>query len=190
VPPVFVDSFRIGTGSAHGVEAAARWLPGAWNLGFSYSLLFAERRAGEDVFPPRFERRHELDATVERQWGIHGLLSARLVVASGQPVTPALGMTEAFQFDPEQGSWQGGLPRSLRGDHNAARLPGYLRLDVAARRSFERRWFGREGTITPYFQVINALNTKNALVAKTHWSYPTYTPQLPLLPTFGIEWRF
>ena len=63
------------------------------------------------------------------------------------------------------------------------------------RKEFETRWFGRDGTITPYFQVVNALNTRNALVAQPNTSFGNQTfleflPQLPILPTLGVEWRF
>jgi hypothetical protein len=65
---------------------------------------------------------------------------------------------------------------------------------VAARRSYEKRWFGRAGVLTPYLQIVNVLNNKNALVAepKPNQSNPliNYWPQLPLIPTFGLEWRF
>jgi hypothetical protein len=203
IPPAIVDSFRIGRGSAHGMEVSARRVQGGWDLGLGYSLLFAERRAGDDVFAPRHERRHEFDASLARTLGRRGLFGARLVVGSGQPVTPVLGVLEYMHYDPVSNTWEtlSGLP--LLGDHNSERLPGYLRLDVAVRKSFEPRWFGRDGTLTPYLQIVNVLNTKNPLIGAAEIygasAFPppaeikprrTYMPQLPFLPTFGLEWRF
>lgn len=79
------------------------------------------------------------------------------------------------------------------GEHNSARLPGYFRLDVAARREYAKRWFGKNMVVTPYLQVINVLNNKNALIAEAETGGQprfNYWPQLPVLPTFGVEWRF
>ena len=85
-------------------------------------------------------------------------------------------------------------PVVLLGDHNSARLPGYFRLDVAARKSFDKDWFGVDLTVTPYLQILNVLNTPNVLFG-TPEGYGTrpeldFAPQLPILPTFGVEWRF
>jgi outer membrane receptor protein involved in Fe transport len=204
IPPAIVDSFRIGQGSAHGVEVSARRVQGGWDLGLSYSLLFVERRAGDDVFAPRHERRHEFDASLERTLGRRGLFSTRLVVGSGQPVTPVLGVLQHMEYDPVRNQWLPVSGSPLLGEHNSARLPGYLRLDLALRKSYERRWFGRDGTLTPYLQIVNVLNTKNPLIAEAKLygtrapglspdgSRPVheYLPQLPFLPTFGLEWRF
>jgi hypothetical protein len=81
----------------------------------------------------------------------------------------------------------------LLGEHNGARLPAYFRLDVGARRDFTRRWWGREVTFTPYLSVLNALNTPNVLFAIPEGYQGVqleYPPQIPVFPTFGIEWTF
>jgi hypothetical protein len=186
------DEYRIGTGSARGVELSARRLAGRFDLGVSYALADANRRAGDDSFAPRFERRHRLDLSSDYRWGDAGLLNGRVVLASGQPFTPVVGVAQRKRYDPAQQRWDEGRHLLLYGDHNSARLPAYVRLDVAARRSYRRRWFGRDGTLTPYLQVVNVLNNRNALIAEPQ-SYPPsiqYWPQLPILPTFGVEWRF
>jgi len=84
----------------------------------------------------------------------------------------------------------------LLGEHNSERLPSYLRLDVAVRKEYDKSWFGGV-KITPYLQVLNVLNSQNVLAANPNQQYaPTYRavneyfPQLPFLPTFGVEWRF
>jgi hypothetical protein len=56
------------------------------------------------------------------------------------------------------------------------------------------RRFGTASTMTPYFQVINALGRRNVLYAVPgyHEGRPAieYGPQLPMIPTFGVEWTF
>jgi hypothetical protein len=187
-----IDEYRIGTGSARGLELSAHRIAGRFDIGLSYALAQAERRAGSDTFAPRFDRRHRLDLSSDYRWGETGLLNARLVLASGQPFTPVLGLAQRSSYDPAQQHWFGGGQFLVPGAHNSARLPRYIRLDIAARRSYQRRWFGRDGTITPYLQIVNLLNHRNALIADPQ-PYPPhieYWPQLPLLPTFGVEWRF
>ncbi len=100
-----------------------------------------------------------------------------------------------LEYDPGTGRWLD-EPRevALLGTHNSGRLPGYFRLDVAIRKEYEKRWFGRRVLLTPYLQIVNVLNTPNVLAAS-----PTvdsqrpeldFLPQLPFFPTFGVEWRF
>ena len=188
--PFFInEEYRIGSGTAYGVELLAKHKFGKNELALSYAYSHSQRRVGDDVYAPRFDRRHTLDASLTRGW-----LSVRAVAASGQPYTPLVGLTEVFTYNPVTGTWQASNgTRLIAGDHNSARLPGYVRVDVAARKTFEKRWFGRDGTITPYLQILNVLNNKNALVADPQpYGRPLlrYVPQLPILPTFGLEWKF
>jgi hypothetical protein len=125
--------------------------------------------------------------------------SARLVASTGQPYTAVLGRFAPFSplAKPGPGELEPGFPRLVLGEHNAARLPGYWRLDLSARRESPRRLFGRDGSLTWVFQVINAFNTKNVLAADPDaYSFGgtggvlNYLPQLPIVPTFALEWRF
>jgi outer membrane receptor protein involved in Fe transport len=189
IPALIVDGFRLGRGTARGLEVQAAHRRGQAEFKLSYALSNFSREVGGERFPPRFERRHLMDATTLIPWGERGLLSGRLVVGSGQPHTPALGYTDPQQFDPINGRWWGDDTGLLLGERNSARLPGYLRLDVAARKSFDKNWFGRELTLSPYLQILNVLNPKNVLIADA-MSYSSGTPQFPILPTFGVEWKF
>jgi hypothetical protein len=104
-------------------------------------------------------------------------------------------MTSPFEYNAANRRWEGESIFGLlvTGEHNAARLPGYFRLDIAARKTYRKHWFGQDGTVTPYLQILNVLNTKNVLIAdRQPYSRPLlrYAPQLPLLPTLGVEWKF
>jgi TonB dependent receptor/Carboxypeptidase regulatory-like domain/TonB-dependent Receptor Plug Domain len=191
-PVVVTDSFRVGTGRAHGVELSAAHRRGVAELSLAYAFSVAELTAGDDLFNPRFERRHQLDVGANLTWP-RTVLGARLALGTGQPYTEQIGLVDHRFYDPSTGQWSQGGPRFVRGEHNGARLPGYLRLDIAARRSFEKRWFGQDGVLTPYVQILNVLNTRNVLIGEADsFGRPelSYLPQLPFLPTFGIEWRF
>ena len=194
--PLFVnETYRVGSGKAFGIELLARHHVGKNELALSYAYSQSERTAGDDVYAPRFERRHVLDASATRTWGSSGILSARAVLASGQPYTPVVGMTSPFEFNAANNRWEGEtvFGKLVTGGHNAARMPGYFRLDIAARKTYRKHWFGQDGTMTPYLQILNVLNTKNVLIAdRQPYGRPLlrYEPQLPLLPTLGLEWKF
>jgi outer membrane receptor protein involved in Fe transport len=182
---------------ARGVEATLRHRRGEAEISASYALAFAEIEQGGVRYPPRYDRRHTLDLSTMFPFGRRGLFSARLVAATGQPFTPATGRATFLHYDPGTGRYRQFVSRMvLLGEHNSERLPTYLRLDVAVRKEYEKSWFGGI-KITPYLQILNVLNSRNVLAAEPNQHYfPTgevaneYYPQLPFLPTFGVEWRF
>lgn len=201
-PVIVTDGFLRGTGRTRGLELSARreWGEGG-AVQLSYALTSSRRALGEFTWTPRQHRRHFLDLLATRGWGGRGTLSARLVAATGQPTTPVVGRFGDLEYRPVEDrlveTFGGGF---LLGRHNSERLPGYWRVDVAARREYEKRWFGREVTLTPYLQITNLFNTRNVLAARPQDRFfrPTgevgseldYLPMIPILPTFGVEWRF
>ncbi len=196
-PVLVADGFRAGEGSAQGLELLARHETGWGGIQASYALSSADREVAGERFTPRFHRRHVLDALAFRTLGERGRLTARLVLGSGQPYTPVVGAFQPLEYDPAQGAFTRDFRGSfLLGEPNSERLPGYWRLDVGARRSYTRRWFGRPTTITPFAQIVNVLNTRNVLIAEPTFFGETggneleFQPQLPFLPTFGVEWKF
>lgn len=197
-PVVVAEGFQTGEGSAQGVEVLARHSRGAAQFSLAYALSFAGREVEGERFAPRFERRHTVDALALLPLGERGQFSTRLAVATGQPYTPVLGVGQQYHYDPVNRRFSddaiyGGTV--LLGEHNSGRLPGYLRLDVGARRSYQKRWFRENVTLTPYLQILNVLNTRNVLFAEPQASgygpaVLNYAPQLPFFPTLGVEWKF
>ncbi|CAN5730318.1 TonB-dependent receptor [soil metagenome] len=194
---VVPETLHQGNGSARGLEVLSRYTRGGAGLNAAYALTRVEREIEGVRFTPRFERRHTLDLNGHTSWGGHGQLTSRLVLASGQPFTPTVGTTHRYRYDPAQNAFVpdvGGYS-VVQGEYNTARLPGYVRLDVGARRSYQRRWFGQEGSLTPYLSILNVLNRPNALFAEAQETYSqgtrlVYAPQLPIFPTLGVEWKF
>jgi hypothetical protein len=198
-PVIVTEGFVEGEGSAYGFELMGRHRQGEAEFSLAYSFLQARRTVNGESYPPRFERQHTVDALALVPWGSRGRASARFIYGSGQPYTPAVGVAGPFVFDPDRRVFTptgvGGDPVIILGEHNADRLPHYLRLDLAARWSFDRSWFDRQVTITPYVQILNVLNTRNVLFGEptaTGFAQPMlqYAPQLPVFPTLGVEWRF
>lgn len=200
---VHPDSFAAGSATARGVEVLATHRRGSTGVQLAYSLAFAERRLDGLRWTPRFERRHSVDLGAWTGWGRGGQASVRLSAASGQPYTPVVGTTRRWRYDPFRETVQGPEgAEPVLGGYNSARLPLYLRLDAGVRRELHRRWGGRDVTLVPYLQVVNALNRPNVLYAIPERNHDTdewgtawgtrigYGPQFPILPTLGVEWRF
>ena len=83
----------------------------------------------------------------------------------------------------------------LGGEYNSARLPHYARIDVGWRRESRVSWFGG-GSLVPYVSVANLFSLPNVVgwfVDRDFWSNEVrkvYVPQLPMIPFFGLEFRF
>lgn len=201
-PLFLVDGFSRGTGSSHGFELLARHGgEGGIGLQGAYALRFTEYTVGGEDYPPGFSRRHSLDLLGTLPLGEDGELGARLQYRSGQPYTPVVGAVRPFRHAPLAGGFsdagRGRGPRLILGEHNTKRLPFYWRLDVSARKRYEVGWFGRETTLTLYGQVLNLFNQKNVLLPEPRGNVTAagvpeleFTPQLPILPTIGVEWSF
>ncbi|HEV2735260.1 MAG TPA: TonB-dependent receptor, partial [Longimicrobiaceae bacterium] len=195
-PVLVADRFLRGTGSSRGLEVMARHSRGGAELSASYALLFAGRRVEGVAYTPRFERRHMLDLMGALPLGARGQASARLVLGTGQSYTPVRSWYAPYGFDARTGSFtsspnNGGVygTRVVLEPHNSARLPGYVRVDLAARRTFHPTVLGRRVEVTPFVQVLNALNTRNVLSVAPETGSGTphfrHSPQLPVLPTLG-----
>lgn len=197
---VHPDSFVTGAARARGVELLAAHRRGSSGVQVAYTLASVRRELDSLRWTPRFERRHSLDVSAWKGWGGGGQLSLRFLAASGQPYTPVVGTTRRPHYNPTDGGLTGGFKvEPVLGAYNSARLPAYLRLDVGARREYHPRWRGRgrQVTLAPYFQVVNLFNRPNVLYALPEENLRgelgtrvSYGPQFPVIPTFGVEWRF
>ncbi len=173
----------------------------------SYTYSHAERNAYERTYAFDYDRRHSLNFVgafrLSRSWS----LAWTSRVASGFPYTPALGVRVAatqnpsspFQFIPQMNDIGlliyepdlGGIENL-----NTGRLPYYSRQD------FRVSWQpgGPNGNLEIFVEAINALNRENAIRLEPTLEYDSgsTTPKVnekadqgfPLLPSFGIRWRF
>jgi len=160
----------------------------------AYSLGRVRTTFVDEQFPPSWSIPHSLRATIGLQlgnWELHTTGHVR----SGRPYTPAVGRIGALTDFTEASLRKG---RFLLGEKHSARLPSYMRLDLALRRTYEGEWFDW----TLYIQALNLLNRKNPLRIDTEEFYTTgiqnpddserhgVTTSLPILPTVGAEFTF
>ncbi len=198
-------------GSAHGFDVYLSKAPtsidsrlAGW---LSYTWTRGERDAYARLYPFDYDRRHSLNLVGSYRLSRTWTLAMTVRLASGFPYTPALGVRVAAIEDLEDPErlipetdvngllvYQADLGDT--NNLNTGRLPFYARFDVRA----TWRPGGNAGNFELYFEVINALNRDNAVQLEPRLEYdPTSevpsineTPSegFPLLPTFGIRWRF
>ena len=195
-------------GIAHGWDLAVQKHAGSLRGWLSYQLGRVRLRDAEDnEYRPRWDRRHEVDATVSLV-DLRGLsLSLRGTVASGAPFWYPVGLLYGIRYDPN-GWWAGeDRPPSenpLRGlgprDDRFAilsdvqgQLPYYGRLDISARYAFH---IG-DWSVEPYLSVPNVTKRENILTyTSLRFGDPQdgehfqATRQLPPLPFVGLDFTF
>ncbi len=182
------------TGTARGVEVSASWSGGWGNAQGSYRWSRTWRTVGGRTYVPRFHREHEGELSGGLRRG-RSLWSLRFSARSGQPGTP---VTAFLPFSAHR--TPGGSLIVIRddvlhlaGDYNSVRLPAYVRMDLGWRGEWEVEWFGG-GTMSPYASLANLFSMPNVVGVAPAYSLSEseyqYGPQLPMLPFFGVEFRF
>ena len=182
--------WEVSSGSAKGVEASWSWISdkGLSVLG-SYRWGKVTRTVGSRTYTPRFHRDHELELGASYTQGASSW-SARVSLRSGQPETPVLTIASVDEYLSEHSEII-----VLGGKYNSGRLPQYSRIDIGWRRESRVSWFGG-GSVVPYVSVANLFSLPNVVgwyVEKDYYSNEVkkmYIPQLPMIPFFGVEFRF
>ena len=177
-----------GSGYATGLEVFAEKRSGRLRGWVGYTLgrtrrTFAELNDGRS-FAPKYDRRHDLSVVGSYRLS-RWQLGASFVYGTGQAFTPA--SARYTLRDPATG-----LPedRVLAAPRNSARLLPYHRLDVSARRQV--RLFGASADV--YLQIFNLYSRRNEWFVQYDADNPQTEPevilQLPIVPTFGLEFSF
>ena len=187
---------KVADGAARGIEASWNWARGPVATLGSYRWSKVSRTVGDETFTPRLHRDHEFELGVAIERG-GSSWSGRVSARSGQPTTPILAVAPYVTYN--SGS------RDLvafGGEYNSARLPPYVRLDVGWRHSSDVSWFGG-GSVTPFVTIANLFSLPNVVAAVAEPNLDrdvvsdragiidqVYLPQMPMLPFFGVEFRF
>lgn len=136
-----------------------------------------------------WDRPHVASMLLNIPLGARWSIGAAYRGQSGLPVTPL----EAVVWVPSPVDPQMLTPRLVLGERNAARVAAFNRLDLVARRMWNRG--PREWTLS--FQLINALASDNAIEYQwgltglgTPPSEPRLRPGLPIIPSIGLEVRW
>ena len=183
------DIFKTGgTGYATGVELFAEKRRGRLSGWLGYTLGWTRRTFpdidGGRTFPPKYDRRHDVSLTATYRLA-RWTWTANLVYGTGQAYTPA-----AARYTLRDPASDRPVDRLLAAPRNTARLLPYHRLDVGMRRTFGL--FGAD--VDFYLQIFNAYNRRNEWFVQYDPNDSTEQPivvrMLPIVPTFGFDFRF
>lgn len=205
-----------GSGRAYGLDLFLLKRPsgprGVYGW-LSYTFGRSDQDAYGRTFSFDYDRRHALSLVANYRFGPKWELGITGRWASGFPRTPPVGLRVAATEDPTHDPAsdepaplipatdpQGNLIYSVDyGDVtnlNTGRLPYFARLD--ARLTFRPGGFGSRWEV--YLEVLNALNRDNAGALEASLEYnpdgplPIIVEQpeqaLPLVPSFGVRFRF
>jgi hypothetical protein len=175
------------------------WLSWAWGV--------ADRDAYGRRYPFDYDRRHSVNLV--GTWRLDQKLDLGITArwASGFPFTPARGVRAVAVEDPthpsrlvpernEDGNLVWSVDPGGASNLNSARLPDFARVD--ARLSFRPK--GRSGRWLFYLEVINLLDRENAAsidydirfdeAGEPFIAGTRRDGGVPLLPTFGVRFRF
>jgi hypothetical protein len=209
--PFYLD----GWGETYGLELRAHYnfkkYYGFANftLGWATSHFFLRNqpmRSANDfrwqTFPSNGDIRHILNAVIGIRPGDKWDFSVSFIYQSGRPYTAVLGTTSypvelPSHWDPfplflghRSSLGLYGERNFLYSTKNSRRYPFYQRVDFRASRSFT--WLGMDWTF--FFQIYNVFYRKNAAFHFPDFSFfhlDNKRPSgLPVVPTFGIRFRF
>ncbi len=181
-----------GEGYATGVELFAQKRTGSVTGWIGYTLgwtrrKFAEVNGGKE-YPPKYDRRNDISfvASYERGRYTYGI---SFLFGTGQAFTPT--SARYGVRDPATGDYPEFTDGFyLSSDKNSARLLPYHRMDLSVRRDFTligrpAQWF---------VQIFNVYNRRNEWFVQYDpedaSAEPEIVKQLPIVPTFGINFEF
>jgi hypothetical protein len=137
--------FEIETGSAYGIDLLAKYDYKNFYLWIAYSFGFVKRNNGEQIYPPHFDRRHNLNIVAAYTWGKDKSweIDSRFNFGTGFPFTLTQGFYEQLNFlngiNTNYQTQNGSLGIVYDDSLNTGRLPDYFRLDLAERKNLNYR---------------------------------------------------
>lgn len=193
-PDFLKRDFIVEQGASEGVDFSFRYELVNFNLWAVYSLGFIQRK--EDLngflfsYTPHYDRRHNVNLMGAYNFGktLQYEFSMRWNYGSGFPFTPTAGFYEALTFQDGINTdyiHQNGNLGYFYGELNSKRLPDYHRLDVTIKRSFV---FSKRNMLDLVFSVTNVYSRNNIF----YFDRILFerVDQLPILPSFGFNWKF
>ncbi|MDD4848374.1 MAG: TonB-dependent receptor [Bacteroidales bacterium] len=186
---IYSYDYIIEDGHAEGLDLSLKLEYDRLYLWTAYSFAFVHRRDELMEYTPHYDRRHNLNvmATYKLGKSYSWELSARWNFGTGFPFTPTAGYAEKLNFDNIGDDYisQNGDFVILYGDLYSSRLTPYHRLDLNIKKTF---YLGQHTSLDLDLGVTNVYNRKNIFYYErttNSWAY-----QLPILPNFGITFRY
>ncbi len=191
IADVFKKDFIIESGQSYGVDFLIKYTKDRLFLWGVYSLGKSTRWDGFTEYFPVFDRRHNVNLVGSYSFGKKKdlELNMRWNLGSGLPFTPTAGYYEAENFsEGVTSNYVTNNPSSIStilGGFNSQRLPYYHRLDITIKKHIV---FKNKNVLELIGSVTNVYNRKNIFYVNRISSKEIY--QFPLLPSFGVSFKF
>ncbi len=183
--------YIIEEGIAYGIDFLLKYEYKRWFLWLVYSHGYVKRNDGNQVYPPHFDRRHNVNFVGSKVFGkdLNWEVSTRWNLGSGFPFTQTQGFYEEVNFSNGVGSnyttQNGNLGIIYADKINGGRLPYYHRLDLAVKRTF---FISEDSELEVNATVTNVYNRENIF----YFDRIRYerVNQLPIIPSLGLKFVF
>ena len=183
--------FILESGQSYGVDFLLKYNKNRLFLWCVYSLGKSTRWDGFKEYFPVFDRRHNLNLVGSYLFGKKKdyEFNLRWNLGSGLPFTPTAGFYQGETFgngvttNPNQTNPSN--VSTILGDFNSKRLPYYHRLDITFKKQFNLK---NKNVIEVVASVTNTYNRSNIFYVNRVTGKEIY--QFPLLPSFGLSYKF
>ena len=185
------SNYMLEEGKAYGLDISAKYESDRWYLWGTYSISKVDRNDGEQVYPPFYDRRHNVNLVGSYLLGEKKLweVSTRWNLGSGFPFTLTQGYYPQLDFlngiRSDYLTQNGNLGIIYDEDINAGRLPYYHRLDVSAKRRFV---INKNSMLDVTASVTNVYNRDNIFYVDRVTT--ERVNQLPILPSIAVNLSF
>ncbi|MFN0274887.1 MAG: TonB-dependent receptor [Chitinophagales bacterium] len=180
------------TGQASGIDLSIKYDYRKLYVWIAYSIGFITRNDGEQVYPPHYDRRHNMNVVTTYTFGKEDSweASGRWNFGSGFPFTQTAGFYEYIDFfdgiSTDYTSANGTLGIIYDEELNGGRLPYYHRLDVAVKKHLY--FFDEKNRLDITASITNVYNRENIF----YFDRIRYerVNQLPILPALTLSYGF
>jgi hypothetical protein len=182
----------IETGQASGIDLSVKYDYKKLYVWVAYSIGYITRNDGEQVYPPHYDRRHNMNIVTTYTFGKEDSweASGRWNFGSGFPFTQTAGFYEYIDFfdgiSTDYTSTNGTLGIIYADSLNGGRLPYYHRLDAAVKKHIDL--FDEKNRLDITASITNVYNRENIF----YFDRIRYerVNQLPILPALTVSYGF
>ena len=191
IEDVLKKDFILESGESYGIDFLLKYNKNRLFIWGVYSLGKSTRWDGFQSYFPVFDRRHNLNLVGSYLFGKKkdSEVNVRWNLGSGLPFTPTAGFFQEETFgngvttNPNQTNPS--TVSTILGDFNSQRLPYYHRLDITFKKQFNLK---NKNVVEVIASVTNVYNRNNIFYVNRVSGKEIY--QFPLLPSFGLSYKF
>ncbi len=184
-------NYQAETGDAYGIDFSLNYTLNSFTFWGTYSLAKVTRDDGEQVYPPIFDRRHNINALISYAFGKNNSWESaiRWNFGTGFPFTLTQGfytnynLTDGINSDVLSENAELGI--LYDGKRNSGRLPSYHRMDI----SIKKTWKFSKSTYLEAVASVTNLYNRNNIFFFDRVEY-TRVDQLPTIPSLGLNVKF